>query len=117
MSVEVENTRVYTGRKIIKTDAEVITAENLLHELTNALSVHRQNVSDIKYLYNYYRGVQDILLKEKPIRPEINNKVVVNVANEIVSFKVGYLVGERLQGHGRTNEAQQGHEHYRQAQT
>ena len=97
MSVEVENTRVYTGRKIIKTDAEVITAENLLHELTNALSVHRQNVQDIKYLYNYYRGVQDILLKEKPIRPEINNKVVVNVANEIVSFKVGYLVGEPIQ--------------------
>ena len=97
MSVEVNGERIYTGRKIIKTDAEVITRDNLLNELTNALTVHRQNVSDIKYLYDYYRGVQDVLYKVKPVRPEINNKVTVNVANEIVSFKVGYLVGEPIQ--------------------
>ena len=53
MSVEVNGERIYTGRKIIKTDAEVITRDNLLNELTNALTVHRQNVSDIKYLYDY----------------------------------------------------------------
>ena len=33
----------------------------------------------------------------KDIRPEINNKLVENRASEIVSFKVGYLIGEPLQ--------------------
>ena len=31
------------------------------------------------------------------MRPEINNKVVVNFANEIVSFKVGYLLNQPFQ--------------------
>lgn len=58
---------------------------------------HLQNQADIDYLYRYYRGDQPILYREKEVRPEINNMVVENRANEIVSFKTGYLVGEPVQ--------------------
>lgn len=97
MSIEVENARVYTGRKVIKTDADVIDESNLIDELTNALAIHRQNRADIQYLYDYYRGKQDILYKTKTVREEINNKVTVNMAYQIVTFKVGYLAGEPIQ--------------------
>ena len=33
----------------------------------------------------------------KDVRPEICNKITENRANEIVSFKVGYLCGEPIQ--------------------
>lgn len=33
----------------------------------------------------------------KEVRPEICNKVVENIANEIVTFKSGYLMGEPIQ--------------------
>ena len=55
------------------------------------------NQADISYLYRYYKGDQPILYRKKEVRPEINNKVVENRANEIVSFKVGYLTGEPVQ--------------------
>lgn len=58
---------------------------------------HLHNEADIKYLYDYYRGVQPILGRKKDVRPEINNKLVENRANEVISFKVGYLMGEPIQ--------------------
>lgn len=87
---------VLLGRREILTDATEITAENVLDELSNALAVHRQNRNEIQYLWNYYRGLQDIQAKEVTTRKEINNKITVNRANEIVSFKVGYLTGEPI---------------------
>lgn len=50
-----------------------------------------------------YRGLQPILNREKQVRPEICNKIVENRANEIVSFKSGYLMGEPLQYVSRGN--------------
>lgn len=88
--------KVYVGRREILTDAEEITAENVLDELSNALVTHRENRNEIQYLWNYYRGFQDVQFKEKLVRPEINEKITVNRANEIVSFKVGYLTGEPI---------------------
>ena len=58
---------------------------------------HNENRNAIESLYNVYIGKQKILSREKTIRPEINNKIVENRANEIVSFKVGYLCGEPIQ--------------------
>lgn len=85
------------GRCLIQTDYEVITKENLLEVLKLAYQTHLHNRADIKYLYDYYCGLQPILGREKQVRPEINNKLVENRANEIVSFKVGYLMGEPIQ--------------------
>ena len=86
-----------TGRRIIYTDATEVTRDNVLSVLNAALITHKQNRADIQYLWNYYRGDQPIRNREKDVRPEICNKIVENRANEIVSFKTGYLMGEPLQ--------------------
>ena len=88
---------VLTGRSIILTDATSITKDNVVEVLSSALLLHETNRVEIDYLYNYNKGNQPILNREKKVRPEINNKVVANRANEITSFKVGYLLGEPLQ--------------------
>lgn len=61
------------------------------------------NRSEISYLWSYYKGRQPILNRVKEVRPEITNKIVENRANEIVSFKSGYLMGEPLQYVSRGN--------------
>lgn len=85
------------GRKKIFTNAKEITMDNVIDILNQALNVHNSNAMDIQYLWRYYRGAQPIESRNKEIRPEINNKIVENRANEIVSFKTGYLIGEPLQ--------------------
>ncbi|MBR1749984.1 MAG: phage portal protein [Ruminococcus sp.] len=85
------------GRRIIYVDVEDVDESNVQEILNYALMTHAINRTEIEYLYNYYKGVQPILDRIKQVRPEINNKVVENRANEIVSFKTGYLVGEPLQ--------------------
>lgn len=85
------------GRLPIYTDYEFIDETNIVDVLTNSLNIHLTNQNDINYLYNYYKGQQPILNREKDIRPDINNKVVENRAYEIVSFKVGYLMGQPIQ--------------------
>lgn len=89
--------RALFGRRVIYTDVTEVTTGNVIDVLQKALFVHLQNQADIDYLYRYYRGDQPILNREKDVRPEINNKIVENRANEIVSFKVGYLMGEPVQ--------------------
>ena len=97
-------TRVLYGRKTITTDATEITQGNVVKELEKAMETHTLNREEIEYLWNYYRGRQPILQREKDIRPEICNKIVENRANEIVSFKVGYLCGEPIQYIGRNGD-------------
>lgn len=84
------------GRKVIYTDTEFIKRSNVVDVLEGVYNQHQANSADIEYLYNYYRGKQPILNRVKEIRPEINNMCIENRANEIVSFKVGYLMGEPL---------------------
>ena len=97
-------TRVLYGRKTIKTDAIEITSANVVDELEKAMRTHTINRGEIEYLWNYYCGKQPILAREKQVRPEICNRIVENRANEIVSFKVGYLCGEPIQYVGRNGE-------------
>ena len=85
------------GRHMIKVDETEITPGNIVAVLNKALPWHMKNRLDINYLWWYYRGFQPILSRVKEVRPEINNKVVENRANQIVSFKSGYLMGEPLQ--------------------
>ena len=92
------------GRRVITTDATEITSANIVAELNEAFNKHTSNRSEIEYLWNYYRGKQPILGRKKTVRPEICNKIVENRANEIVSFKVGYLFGEPVQYVGRNSD-------------
>ena len=85
-----------TGRRKITTPVREITAANVKDVLEYCLPAHEQNAREITYLWNYYRGKQDIRLKEKYARENINNKVVVNRANEIVTFKTAYLLNEPI---------------------
>ncbi len=90
-------TRYMSGRRVIKTDVTEINENNVADVLRKALSVHELNRSEIDYLWRYYRGEQPIRNRTKDVRPEICNKITENRANEIVSFKVGYLCGEPIQ--------------------
>ena len=92
------------GRRVITTDATEITDGNIIAELNKAFDTHCLNRGEIEYLWNYYRGKQPILQRVKKVRPEICNKIVENRANEIVSFKVGYLCGEPIQYVGRNGD-------------
>ena len=85
------------GRRTIKTDYREITPKNVVEVLNRTLQTHNMNVSEIDYLYKYYKGYQPILGKIKEVRPEINNKIVVNLAKMIADFHVGYLVNEPIE--------------------
>lgn len=89
--------RTMCGRRMILTDVRTIDESNVVQVLQKAFVTHLANKIDIDYLWKYYKGRQPILDRTKDVRPEIMNKVVVNRANEIVSFKVGYLMGEPVQ--------------------
>lgn len=97
MEVRTTGSRRLFGRRVIYTEVTEINAGNIIDVLQKALFTHLANQADIDYLYRYYRGDQPILYRQKEVRPEINNTVVENRANEIVSFKTGYLVGEPVQ--------------------
>lgn len=73
------------------------TINNIKQSLPYVLSVHLNNAKAWDYLYNYYRGIQQILFKTKVVREEINHIVEENHAFEIVEFKKSFLYGEATQ--------------------
>ena len=85
------------GRRIIYTRASKITRANIVKELEKALTVHRQNAREINYLDRYYRGDQPIIYRRKEDRPEVNNRIVVNLAYEVVERKVADICAEPIQ--------------------
>ena len=92
--VESLDSRELKGRQQIFSTTENITAENIIVELSNVLMAHFRNLEDEEYLYWYRRGIQPVLNKRKLVRKEINNKVLQNLATEIVTFKDGYFLSQ-----------------------
>lgn len=92
------------GRRQIFTDETEITRENVLKVLTEALAVHARNRIEEKYLEWYVRGKQPIYNRVKEVNSNINNKVVVNIANQIVTFKTAEFAGEPIQYISRGNK-------------
>lgn len=90
------NRRLF-GRRPIYTDEDAITRDNVLEVLASALATHNRNKAEIEYLHWYLRGDQPIRYRIKKVRKEICNKVVINRANEIVTFKTANFIGEPLQ--------------------
>lgn len=82
------------GRLKIYSEAKEITAANVVDEVNKAYAVHSKNQSEIRTLWEYYRGKTKILNKTKEIREEINHKINENRAYEIVNFHKGYVFGE-----------------------
>ena len=96
--------RLMCGRRVIYSGEREVNTTNVRKVLNAALSIHLANRSEITYLWDYYKGKQPVLERTKTVRPEICNRIVENRANEIVSFKVGYLCGEPIQYVGRTGK-------------
>ena len=92
------------GRRQIFTDQAVITRDNVIEVLSKALAVHWKNREEIIYLEKYLRGKQPILARVKKVNGEINNKIVVNIANEIVTFKTSEFAGEPIQYKSRASD-------------
>ena len=65
--------------------------DDMIAEVNSALTIHIQNLIAMEYLYWYRRGVTPIWARTKTVREEINNKINVAHADEIVSFKNGYF--------------------------
>lgn len=76
----------------------------IITEVSEALSIHAENVMAMEYLYWYRRGRTPIEGRTKTIRPEINNKINVNYATEIVDFKNGYFLTDKCSYIARTSE-------------
>ena len=95
------------GRLKIYSDAKEITAANVVDEVSNAYRVHCQNQTDIRTLWDCYRGKTKILNKTKEVREEINHKINVNVAYEVTKFHKGYVFGEPIQYVRRERSAAQ----------
>jgi SPP1 family phage portal protein len=91
LALEVMDTPSF-GRIKIKVSDKQVTRENVVDVINRALHYHDVNSMNCERLYNIYTGKQAILDRVKRFRPEINNKVIINHANEIVSFKTSYLL-------------------------
>lgn len=85
------------GRRQIFTNEVAITAGNVVQVLNKALQVHQRNRSEEVYLEKYIRGIQPVIDRIKNYNGEITNRIVVNVANQIVTFKTAEFAGEPIQ--------------------
>lgn len=76
---------------------EILSRENIVDALNLALQVHRENARQIHYLFEYYKGEQNILKRVKKVRDDVDNKVVINYANTFTRDIIGYTFGKPMQ--------------------
>ena len=84
------------GRRMIFTSADKITAQNVSNVVGQAYITHLLNRGEIEYLYDYYKGKQPSLFRVREVRNELTKRICENRANEIVSFKTGYVAGKPI---------------------
>lgn len=84
------------GRRRIYCDADAVDVGNIVEIITDAMAVHKKNATAIASLRKYLSGDQPILNRVKKTREDINNKVVVNTAAEVMDFKLSYIFGAPL---------------------
>lgn len=84
------------GRIQIFSDVEEITKENVVEVIGSAYLLHMQNAIKENELFYYKKGKQPILYREKEVRPEINEHLIINVASRILTTHVGYSFGNPI---------------------
>ena len=94
---DLELSKNLRGRHQILSSVDRVTDENVIDVLNKALMVHQKNRQEEIFLKKYVRGQQPILYRHKNYNAEINNKIVVNIANQIVTFKTSEFAGEPIQ--------------------
>lgn len=92
-----QDSKTFSGRTVLYTDEVEIDSSNISAVMEKAVQNNSSNQSNIKYLYEYYKGKQPILDREKTYNKDINNKVVENRAAELVDFETGYLLSAPIQ--------------------
>lgn len=93
------------GRRVIMTPYSDMNEQTVLKVLSESGMCINSNQAQVRYLQKYYDGYQPILARVKTEgRTSICNKVVENWASDIVSFKVGYLLGEPVQYVARSGD-------------
>ena len=92
------------GRREITYDPEKMADESIVETIKAVFPIHEQNRQEIDYLWRYYKGDTPIYGKTKTVREDLNEKVSVNHAYQIVSFNVGYLLGEPIQYVSRSDD-------------
>lgn len=88
------------GRKKIVsefTSDDLKDPQNIVTLVNYSRASHLYNKEEIDYLINYKNGQQPILLKEKVVRDEINNQLVLNHAQMITRNIIGYFLGTPIQ--------------------
>lgn len=85
------------GRKRLTYSRDIKTLDDVKDAINKNYIKHRKNVSEIKYLWEYFLGKQDVLYRTKEIRKDIIKNTVVNHANQIVNFYSSYAFGEGTQ--------------------
>ena len=85
------------GRRQLFTNESEINAGNVVKVLNDVLPKHLVNRAEMVYLEKYLRGIQPVLERVKVYHKEINNRIVVNMANQIVAFKTAEFAGEPIQ--------------------
>ena len=91
---------ILKGRRKITTEyssSDIQNIDTLVKVINSGRDIHLQNKLEIEYLIDYKNGIQTILNKEKSVRPEINNKLVVNHAQMITRNVIGYFLGTPIQ--------------------
>lgn len=78
------------GRKKIFTDFEEVNKDNVIQILRDAIPTHEQNRMDMLFLLNYEKG-EEPLVREKTARTDIDIHAILNLANYITEFKLGYV--------------------------
>ena len=94
------------GRRVIYTPVDEITEENVISEVNSALVYHITNMCEEERLYWYRRGLQPILNRTKKRNKFITNRVVMNIAEEVVAFKNGFFLQGDASYVSRNDEAQ-----------
>ena len=87
---------IMRGRKEIFTSYSEINENNLRQLINESMKLHMENQLEIKSLLEIYKGIQSIISREKDVRPEINNREVVNYAMMITRVISGYFMGEPI---------------------
>ena len=93
---DLELSKRLRGRRQIFSSVDEITDQNVIDVLTKAMPIHLMNRREIIFLKRYERGIQPVLYRTKRYNAEVNNQIVVNIANQIVTFKTSEFAGEPI---------------------
>ena len=92
------------------TSADLLDTSNVVKLINTSMSEHIVNKQEIDFLIEYKNGSQPILQKVKTIRPEVNNKLVINHAQMATRMVTGYFLGTPIQyiqsGDGRKEDVE-----------